>query len=59
MPEFRFREEKGSFGALTLVMSDRQGDTLARLQKGQVVDVRGLCQGMEDVVHLDRCDSIK
>ena len=58
-PEFRFREEKGSFGALTLVMTNREGEILARLQKGQVVDARGLCQGLDDVVHLDRCDSIK
>jgi hypothetical protein len=58
-PNFRFREEKGSFGAVSLVMINREGDTLARLQKGQVVDVRGQCDGFDDVVHLNRCDQIK
>ena len=58
-PGFRFREEKGSFGAVSLVMTNREGDTLARLQKGQVVDVRGQCDGFDDVVHLNRCDQIK
>ena len=58
-PNFRFREEKGSFGAVSLVMMSREGDTLARLQKGQVVDVRGQCDGFDDVVHLNHCDQIK
>jgi hypothetical protein len=40
-------------------MINREGDTLARLQKGQVVDVRGQCDGFDDVVHLNRCDQIK
>jgi hypothetical protein len=59
MPEYRFREEKGSFGALTLIMTNREGEIIARLQKGQVVDARGTCQGLDDVVRLERCDSIK
>lgn len=58
-PEFRFREEKGSFGALTLVMTNKDGDTIARLQKGQTVDIRGRCDGFDDVVRMDRCDTVK
>lgn len=58
-PEFRFREEKGSFGALTLVMMNREGDTVARLQKGQTVDVRGRCEGFDDVVRMEKCDQVK
>jgi hypothetical protein len=58
-PEFRCREEKGAFGALTLVMTNKEGDIVARLQKGQTVDVRGRCEGFEDVVRLERCDQIK
>ncbi|MDR3406020.1 MAG: hypothetical protein P4L99_26275 [Chthoniobacter sp.] len=58
-PEFRFREEKGSFGALTLVMTNKDGDTVARLQKGQVVDIRGHCEGFDDVVRLTHCDQVK
>lgn len=57
-PEFRFREEKGSFGALTLVMTNKDGDTVARLQKGQPVDIRGRCEGYDDVVRMDRCDQM-
>jgi hypothetical protein len=58
-PEFRFREEKGAFGALTLVMLNKEGDTLARLQKGQTIDVRGRCEGFEDVVRMEKCDQVK
>lgn len=58
-PEFRFREEKGSFGALTLVMTNKDGEVVARLQKGQTVDVRGRCEGLDDVVRMDRCDTVK
>jgi len=58
-PNYRFREEKGSFGAVTLVMFNKEGDTLARLQKGQTVDVRGQCEGFDDVVHMNRCDQVK
>jgi hypothetical protein len=58
-PNYRFREEKGSFGAMSLVMLSKEGDTLARLQKGQTIDVRGQCDGFDDVVHLNRCDQIK
>jgi hypothetical protein len=58
-PDFRFREEKGSFGALTLVMTNKEGETVARVQKGQTVDIRGRCEGFDDVVRLDHCDSVK
>jgi hypothetical protein len=54
--EFRFREEKGSFGALSLIVSNKAGDTLARMQKGQTLDLRGHCAGLDEVVRLDRCD---
>jgi hypothetical protein len=58
-PNFRFREEKGSFGAVSLVMLNKEGDVVARMQKGQVLDIRGQCDGFDDVVHLNRCDQIK
>src|SRR5581483_324460 len=58
-PEFKFREEKGSFGALTLVMMNKDGDVVAKLQKGQVVDIRGRCEGFDDVVRLEHCDQVK
>jgi len=58
-PEFHSREEKGAFGALTLVVTNKDGDVAARIQKGQTVDIRGRCQGFEEVVRIDRCDQIK
>jgi len=58
-PNFRFREEKGSFGAVSLIMVNKEGDVVARMQKGQTLDVRGQCDGFDDVVHLNRCDQIK
>ena len=48
-----------AFGALTLVMTNKDGDTVARIQKGQTLDIRGYCQGFDDVVRMDRCDQIK
>jgi hypothetical protein len=58
-PDAHFREEKGSFGAVSLVMTNRDGDVVARMQKGQALDVRGRCEGFDDVVHLIKCDQIK
>ncbi len=54
--DFRFREDKGPFGAVTFVISTKDGETNARLQKGQVVEIRGVCSGLDEVVRLDRCD---
>ena len=55
-PENRFREEKGSFGAVSLVISNREGDVIGRVQKGQTIDVRGYCAGLDEAVKFDRCD---
>lgn len=54
--DFRFREEKGSFGATTFVITAKDGENTARLQKGQVVEIRGVCAGLDEVVRLDRCE---
>jgi hypothetical protein len=55
--EFRIREEKGSFGAVTLVISSKDGDKEhARIQKGQTMDIRGVCEGLDETVRLARCD---
>jgi len=55
-PDYRFREEKGSFGAVSLIVINKQGDTIAHVQKGQTLDIHGRCEGFDDVVRLDRCD---
>ena len=55
-PDYRFREEKGSFGAVSLIVINKQGDTVAHVQKGQPLDVHGHVEGFDDVVRLDHCD---
>jgi hypothetical protein len=51
----RCREEK-QFNTSTLIISGKDGDTLARVQSGQTMDIRGICEGFEEVVHLTKCD---
>ena len=50
-----FREEK-QFNTNTLVISDKGGDTVARLQAGSAVTIQGTCDGFEDVVRLSKCE---
>ena len=45
-PDYRFREEKGSFGAVSLIVINKQGDTVAHVQKGQTIDIRGRVRGV-------------
>jgi hypothetical protein len=54
--DYRFREDKNAFGAVTFVITTKDGDGTARLQKGQTVEIRGVCGGLDEVVRLDRCD---
>lgn len=51
----RCREEK-QFNASTLVIANKEGDILARVQTGQTMDIRGTCEGFEEVVHLTKCE---
>jgi len=54
--DFRFREDKTAFGVITFVITTKDGEGTSRLQKGQVVEVRGVCGGLDEVVRLDRCE---
>ena len=55
--EYRFREEKNSFGATTLVITPKDGDNpTGRIQKGQSLDIRGVCEGLDEVVRMGRCE---
>jgi len=54
--EYRFRDEKNAFGVVSLVITTKDGDSTVRLQKGQMVEVRGVCGGLDEVVRLDRCE---
>ncbi len=54
--EYRFREEK-QFNNTVLVITPSGNEAGAlRLQKGQTVDVRGMCEGWDEVVRLGRCE---
>lgn len=57
--DFRFREDKNAFGVVTFVVTTKDGENSARLQKGQVVEIRGMCGGLDEVVRLDRCEMPK
>jgi len=57
--DFRFREDKNPFNVLTFVITSKDGESSARLQKGQTVEVRGVCTGMDEVVRLERCEMPK
>ena len=55
--EFRFREEKNAFGAVTLVIVPKDSDNATvRIQKGQSLDIRGQCEGLDEMVRLGRCE---
>ena len=55
--ENRFREERASFNTTVLSITGKESDAGAtRLQKGSAVDVRGVCEGWDEVVHLSRCE---
>lgn len=53
--ETRFREEKGSYNVQLLAVTGKDGDTV-RLQKGSTLEVRGTCEGWDEVVRLSRCE---
>jgi hypothetical protein len=60
MNTFRFREEKSPFGAVTLAISTADGEGLImRVQKGQSLDIRGMCEGLDEVVRLGRCEVLR
>lgn len=54
--EYRFREEKNAFGVVSFAITTKDGDATVRLQKGQMVEIRGVCSGLDEVVRLDRCE---
>ena len=53
--DVRCREEK-QFNNTFLVISNKSGDTVARLQIGQSADIRGTCEGFEEIVRLSKCE---
>ena len=55
-PDYRFREETSNFGATSLVISAKGSENTLKVQKGQPMDIRGTCAGMDEVVKLNRCE---
>ncbi len=51
----RAREEK-QFNTKVLTISNRRGDVLTRVQTGQNLELRGICEGFEEVVVLTKCE---
>ena len=51
----RCREEK-QFNTSFLIISGRDGEPPSRLQSGQTIDVRGTCDGFEEVVRMTKCE---
>jgi hypothetical protein len=56
--ETRFREEKPSYNITLLVVTSKEGENF-RLQKGSTIDVRGMCDGWDEVVHLSKCEMVR
>lgn len=55
--ENRFREEK-AYNTAMLVITSKDGEAV-RLQKGSALDVRGVCEGWEEVVRLAKCELVR
>ena len=55
-PDYRFREETSSFGVASLVITSRNSESSIKAQKGQAMDIRGTCLGLDEVVRLTRCE---
>lgn len=53
--ENRFREEKAGSNVLLLVITGKDGDTV-RLQRGSLIEVRGVCEGWDEAVRLAKCE---
>ena len=52
----RFREDK-QFNATSLVISSKSNESaVLRLQKGQTVEIRGVCDGWDEVVRIGKCE---
>jgi hypothetical protein len=56
--ESRFREEKAGYNVSLLVVTGKDGD-IVRLQKGSALDVRGICEGWDEIVRLVKCETTR
>lgn len=54
--EYRFREEKQFNNTILVITPSGNEAGAVRVQKGQAMDVRGMCEGWDEVVRLGRCE---
>jgi hypothetical protein len=54
--EYRFREEQQFNNTFLIVTPKANESTTVRWQKGQITDIRGICDGFEEVVRITKCD---
>ncbi len=54
--DFRFREETQFNNAIFVITPKGNDGAALRLQKGQSVEIRGTCEGLDEVVRLIKCD---
>lgn len=57
--DFRFQEEKQFNGTSLLVVPKGNEAGVVRVQKGQTLDLRGTCEGWEEMVLLSRCELVR
>ncbi|MDB6155775.1 MAG: hypothetical protein JWL90_4228 [Chthoniobacteraceae bacterium] len=56
LAEFRFREEKQFNNLVSVVVPKGDENAAVRFQKGQTVEIHGICEGFDEVVRLGKCD---
>lgn len=57
--DYRFREEKQFNGTALLITPKDNDSAVLRLQKGQNLDIRGTCDGWDEVVRLNKCEVMR
>ncbi len=57
--DFRFREEKQINGTFLLIAPKGNDAGVLRIQKGQTLDVRGTCDGWEEMLLVSRCELVR
>lgn len=57
--EFTFREDTQFNTAVLVITSKEKDPKTTRLQKGAAADVRGQCDGLDEVVRLSKCEPVR
>jgi hypothetical protein len=54
--DFRFREDQQFNTSVLVVTSKTDEAAVVRLQKGQSVEIRGTCEGWDEMVRIGKCE---